>query len=164
MGDPNAQVSDLLNPNRVPNRPGFESDYITDPSDPRIKGFDTSGMKEALLRDISQQQQQAQAQTLANSSMALGSGSRSTGTQGQLSSLAAQAGYAKNKALSDLAMKEWQDRQGIGEAMNRAIESRNKLKMGAFEDEMGAYNSKQQAQAQNNAAMAQLAAMFAGGI
>ena len=147
---------------RAPQRPQFEKDYLENPNDPRIQGFDTSGQREALMRDYSRNQGDAMAQTLANSTMALG-GSRSTGTSGQLADIASQTSYAKNKALSDLAMKEWQDRQGMMGAYNQAKEARNKLMAGQYEDEMGSFNSEREARQQNTAALMAILGSFAGG-
>lgn len=158
-------MSGAVRPLQRPGRPDLETDYLVDPSDPRIQGFDTSGLKEQLMRDIASQGSNAQAQAMAsNVQMMGGTGSRTADFGRQAMDIASQTQQQKNRALTELALQEWKDRQGMMGAYNQAKEARNKLRLGQFSDEVGSYNAEQEARAQNTAALLALLGSAAGGL
>lgn len=142
---------------KAPYRPALETDYLESPNDSRIQGFDMSGIKDQLLRDIAQQGANAQAQAMAsNVAMMGGTGSRTSDFNRRALDIVGQTQAQKNRALTDLALQEWKDKQSMMDAYNRAKELRNKYRMGQYEDAMNAYNAEEAAKAQNTAAAASI--------
>lgn len=94
----------------------------TDPS--KIKGFDYSELKKAALEDIASAGGDAQRQYLAGSSKALGSGSSSGSRMGRLAGLAADTQKNQARTAMEFALREWQDKQGMMDSINRARQAK----------------------------------------
>ncbi len=114
-----------------PGVPQLDENFITDPNDPRIRSFDTSGQKQSLMRDYARAGGAARAQTLASQAQALG-GSRSTGTAGQLADIAAQQSYGQQRGLNDLAMQEYGQRLSMLDMLNNIKQAANAARTDRF--------------------------------
>lgn len=123
-----------------PQAPQLSQDFLTDPNDPRVRGFDTSPQKASLMRDFARQGGQARAQTLASASQALG-GSRSSAAPGMLADIGAQQAYGQQKALGDLAQGEYNGRVSLMDMLNNVEQSKNALKVGQYNAQTGAQDA-----------------------
>lgn len=120
----------------IPKGPQLSSDFIGDPNDPRIKGFDTSGQKQGMMRDFSRAGGDARAQTLASAAQGMG-GSRSSATPGLLADIGAQQAYGQQKVTADLASKEYDQKLSLMDMLNNITQAANAAKGDQFNMNMG---------------------------
>lgn len=137
MGGPNS-----------PNAPALSKDFITDPNDPRIQGFDQSQQKREYMRDSSTQAGQARAQTLNSAAQAMG-GSRSSATPGLLASIGAQEGYNQDKELGDLASQSYGQKMSLMDMLNSISSAKNAATTDQYNMQMGQSNANQKQQQAN---------------
>ncbi len=133
---------------RTSSPPILSDDFLTDPNDPSIHGFDSSQQKQGMMRDIARQGGQARAQTLASSAQALG-GSRSSAAPGMLADIGAQQAYGQSKALGDIAEKGYNSNVSLMDMLNNIKQSRNALKVGQYNADQGIEDANQRRQQGN---------------
>jgi hypothetical protein len=141
------------------NSPDLDSDYLTNPNDPRIQGFDDTAQRQALMHQYADAGRMARDQALAATAANMG-GSRSTGTAGLLSDIAARQSYGQQSALADLSSKNYEQRLRLMDMLNNVKQAANALKTGQYNYSQNAKNSQDSSRNQSLAGLASLAAFL----
>lgn len=111
-------------------------DYITDPN--QIQGFDYSPMRQQLAERMAMQGKQAQGQYLAGQSKLMGGVGRSSGAGTGLANIATDTERGINQMDAELALKDWQDRIQMMNALNALKQSKYNTDAAAYGAEQGA--------------------------